>query len=299
MAMLAQSLSQERHWLRIAKPAALLLLLPLLLSPADCVTASKNAEKTSAPVSATEGSLYGSEADPTHASPDVSATMPNAAADPYTEARSRMVREQIEARGVKDARVLAAMREVPRHRFVPTDRAAAAYQDHPLAIGYRQTISQPYIVAAMTELAKLEPGSKVLEVGTGSGYQAAVIHQITGEVFSLEIVGELAKSAQETLALLGYDKAHVRHANGYLGWPEEAPFDAILVTAAPPEVPKALLDQLVEGGRLVVPVGTGAQTLEVHTRRGDRFTREAVFGVRFVPMVERARSGTGVGEEPQ
>ena len=148
----------------------------------------------------------------------------------------------------------------------------------------------------MSELAKLEPGAKVLEVGTGSGYQAAVIHEIAGEVFSLEIVGELAESARKTLTELGYDKAHVRHANGYLGWPEEAPFDAILVTAAPPEVPRALLEQLVEGGRLVLPVGSGMQMLEVHTRDGQRFTSESVFPVRFVPMVRRAREGTGVAE---
>ena len=208
-----------------------------------------------------------------------------------------MVRLQIEARGVKDTRLLEAMRSVPRHRFVPAERSADAYQDRPLPIGYRQTISQPYIVAAMTELARLEPGDKVLEVGTGSGYQAAIIHEIAGEVWSLEIVGELATEANATLRELGYEHAHVRHANGYLGWPEQAPFDAIIVTAAPPEVPSALLAQLKDGGRLVIPVGVGAQTLEVHTRTGDSFERQRSIGVRFVPMVERARSGTGVSPE--
>ena len=136
----------------------------------------------------------------------------------------------------------------------------------------------------------------MLEVGTGSGYQAAVIHQIVGEVWSLEIVGELAAEASTTLRELGYDHAHVRHANGYLGWPEHAPFDAILVTAAPPEVPSALLEQLKDGGRLVVPVGAGNQILEVHTRKGDGFQKERIFGVRFVPMLERARFGTGVAD---
>jgi protein-L-isoaspartate(D-aspartate) O-methyltransferase len=216
--------------------------------------------------------------------------------DAYVALRERMVEEQIEARGVRDARVLEAMRRVPRHRFVPDDRGADAYQDRPLPIGYRQTISQPYVVAAMTELARLEPGAKVLEVGTGSGYQAAIIHEIAGGVWSLEIVGELADEARTTLRALGYEQAHVRHANGYLGWPEQAPFDAIIVTAAPPEVPSALLEQLKDGGRLVIPVGVGAQTLEVYTRRGDDFEMQRSFGVRFVPMVERARSGTGVPE---
>lgn len=211
------------------------------------------------------------------------------------ELRAKMVGEQIEARGVRDPRVLAAMRQVARHRFVPPARVADAYQDRPLAIGFGQTISQPYVVAAMSELAELEPGSKVLEVGTGSGYQAAILHEIAGEVFSLEIVAELAERARLTLAAQGYSKAHVRHANGYLGWPEEAPFDAIVVTAAPAQVPRALLLQLKQGGRLVVPVGTGSQMLEVHTRTQDGFARETIFPVRFVPMIDRPLPGTGIG----
>ena len=203
----------------------------------------------------------------------------------HEQLRLEMVRSQITARGVSNQRVLAAMRQVPRHEFVPPRLRDHAYEDRPLPIGFSQTISQPYIVAAMTELAELREGSRVLEIGTGSGYQAAVIHELAGEVYSIEIIEELAQLAAQTLRRLGYDSAHLRHGDGYRGWPEAAPFDAIVVTAAPPEVPSALLDQLAVGGHLVVPVGEFYQQLERHTRTAEGIKEEVIFGVRFVPMV--------------
>ena len=204
--------------------------------------------------------------------------------DPSSAARERMVTEQIAARGVTDARVLAAMRKVPRHEFVPADVRARAYEDAPLAIGNDQTISQPYIVAIMTELAKLGPRSRVLEVGTGSGYQAAVLAEVAGEVYTIEILAPLARRAGETLVRLGYGAVHVRHGDGYQGWPEAAPFDAIVVTAAAAKVPPALLKQLADGGCLVMPVGDRDQRLEVHRRTGDRIEVKTIFPVRFVPL---------------
>jgi protein-L-isoaspartate(D-aspartate) O-methyltransferase len=212
-----------------------------------------------------------------------------AMADEYQRRRLAMVERQIEARGVTDARVLEAMRRVPRHEFVPESVRGAAYEDRPLPIGHSQTISQPFIVASMTELARIEPGSHVLEVGTGSGYQAAVVHEIAGSVYTIEIVEALARRASETLARLGYTAAEVRHGDGFRGWPEEAPFDAIIVTAAPKEVPPPLLDQLVVGGRLVIPVGDWYQELEVHTKTREGVTVERVYPVRFVPMTGEAR----------
>ncbi|RMG94416.1 MAG: protein-L-isoaspartate(D-aspartate) O-methyltransferase [Deltaproteobacteria bacterium] len=205
--------------------------------------------------------------------------------------RDRMVAEQIEARGVTDPRVLAAMAKVPRHLFVPDAYQAEAYQDHPLPIGHGVTISQPYIVALMTELAEVRPGDKVLEIGTGSGYQAAVLAELGAEVYSIEVIEPLARRAKERLAKLGYDRVHVRHGDGYRGWPEAAPFDAVVVTAAPPEVPEALREQLADGGRLVIPVGSRYQELKVITRRGNRFDERTVIPVRFVPMVHGTDSG--------
>jgi protein-L-isoaspartate(D-aspartate) O-methyltransferase len=207
-----------------------------------------------------------------------------AMADEYKSLRLAMVERQIEARGIADARVLAAMRRVPRHEFVPESWHDAAYEDRPLPIGHSQTISQPFIVAAMTELARISPGSRVLEVGTGSGYQAAVVHEVAGSVYTIEIIEPLVERASKTLGRLGYTAAQVRHGDGYRGWPEEAPFDAIIVTAAPVEVPQPLLDQLVMGGRLVIPVGDWYQQLEVHTKTPDGIAVERVFPVRFVPM---------------
>jgi len=183
---------------------------------------------------------------------------------------------------------------VPRHRFVPAPFTEHAYEDTPLPIGHDQTISQPYIVAVMTELLQIGPESRVLEIGTGSGYQAAVLAEIAAAVFSIEIVPELGRDAQALLAELGYDNVTVRVGDGYRGWPGETPFDGIIVTAAPSRVPQPLLDQLAVGGRLVIPVGGLFQQLEVYTRReGDtpstaRYDREVVFGVRFVPMTGEA-----------
>jgi protein-L-isoaspartate(D-aspartate) O-methyltransferase len=203
----------------------------------------------------------------------------------YAEARARMVREQLEARGVRDERVLAAMGRVPRHELVPAERRAHAYDDCPLPIGYGQTISQPYVVAAMSEAVLLTKGEKVLEVGTGSGYQAAVLAELGAEVYTIELEEALAKRAAADLARLGYENVHVRQGNGYQGWPEEAPFDAIVVTAAPDHVPQPLLDQLAEGGHMVIPVGTSIQELLLLSKdeKGE-IRRKSLFGVRFVPM---------------
>jgi protein-L-isoaspartate(D-aspartate) O-methyltransferase len=204
-------------------------------------------------------------------------------------ARVDMVARQIAARGVRDERVLAAMRKVPRHEFIPPGTRDLAYTDRPLPIEHQQTISQPYIVALMTELANVGRDSKVLEIGTGSGYQAAVLAEIAGEVYSIEIVAALAASAEATLHRLGYADVHVRHGDGYQGWPEHAPFDAILVTAAPPRVPEPLRQQLAIGGRLIVPVGTRHQELRVIERTPDGFSERSVLPVRFVPMTGEAQ----------
>jgi protein-L-isoaspartate(D-aspartate) O-methyltransferase len=209
--------------------------------------------------------------------------------DDFATARDRMVRDQIEARGVKDPRTLAALRKVERHRFVPSEMVPLAYSDHALPIGEDQTISQPYIVAVMTEAVALHGGEKVLEVGTGSGYQAAVLAEMGARVYTMEIVPALARQARDRLARLGYRSVHVREGNGWAGWPEEAPFDAIVVTAAPPTVPEALKAQLADGGRLVIPVGDEDQELLVLTRRGARFEERHLFPVRFVPMVNGPR----------
>jgi protein-L-isoaspartate(D-aspartate) O-methyltransferase len=204
-------------------------------------------------------------------------------------ARRRMVATQLEARGVRDPRVLEAMRAVERHRFVPAPLRDQAYQDRPLPIGHGQTISQPYIVALMTEAARVGPGARVLEIGTGSGYQAAVLSLLAGEVASIEIVEPLAQEAADRLAALGYRNVTVRAGDGYRGWPERAPFDAILVTAAPPEIPQPLLDQLAVGGRLVAPVGERDQELVVVTRTAAGLGRRRLLPVRFVPMTGEAQ----------
>jgi protein-L-isoaspartate(D-aspartate) O-methyltransferase len=203
----------------------------------------------------------------------------------FRAARADMVRSQIEARGVHDARVLEAMRSVPRHRFVPEYLAHAAYDDGPLPIGHGQTISQPYIVAVMTELLAPGPDDVVLDVGTGSGYQAAVLGRLARRVHSVEIVPELAAEARARLAALGYANVEVITGDGWAGLPAQAPFDGILVAAAPPEVPQALLDQLREGARLVIPVGEEQQDLRVYERTAEGFEQRTLFGVRFVPLV--------------
>ena len=201
-----------------------------------------------------------------------------------------MVARQIEARGVTDDAVLRAMRTVPRHRFVPDEVAPQAYDDRPLPIGLQQTISQPYIVAFMTEAAEIEPDDRVLEIGTGSGYQAAVLAEIVGEVWSIEILAPLAERAREALRVSGYDRVHVRVGDGYRGWPELAPFDAILVTAAPDHVPQPLVDQLAVGGRLVLPVGDTWQEIVRIRRTEGGEERESLLPVRFVPMTGEAEA---------
>jgi len=214
-----------------------------------------------------------------------------AAADGFKARREAMVAGQIKARGIDDPRVLNAMREVQRHEFVPEKLRSEAYDDHPLSIGLGQTISQPYIVAYMTQVLELKPGDKVLEAGTGSGYQAAVLSRMTDKVFSVEIICELERAARATLDRLGYSSVRTRCADGYNGWPEEAPFDAIMVTAAPEQVPQPLLDQLKPGGKLVMPIGPAfAQELILVRRTGSGFKRETLLSVAFVPMTGEVRS---------
>jgi len=206
----------------------------------------------------------------------------------YAQRRERMVAEQLASgrhgMAIRDPLVLAAMRRVPRHAFVLPGFELLAYGDHPLPIAHEQTISQPFIVALMTELAAITPGERVLEIGTGSGYQAAVLAEITEHVYSIEILEPLARSAQETLQQLGY-AVHVRAGDGYLGWPDAAPFDAILVTAAAPRVPEPLVEQLADEGRLVIPLGEQWQELYVFHNTAGGVVQEAVIPVRFVPMV--------------
>ena len=211
--------------------------------------------------------------------------------DAFATDRARMVANQIASRDVKDARVLAAMREVPRHRFVPEALQRQAYEDRPLPIGHDQTISQPYIVALMTALARPGPGDRALEVGTGSGYQAAVLSRLVSHVYTIELVDALARSAEQHLKELGYTNVTTRAGDGYAGWPEMAPFDIILVTAAPDHVPAPLLEQLKAGGRMVVPVGPVAdvQELQLIEKDSEGRTRSTrVAPVRFVPLL-RAR----------
>jgi len=197
-----------------------------------------------------------------------------------------MVETQITPRGIADPAVLRAMERVPRHRFVPAEYRGQAYADHPLPIGYGQTISQPYIVALMTELLRLDPEARVLEIGTGCGYQSAVLAEIVAEVYTVEIVPQLAEEAGRRLAELGYTTVHCRQGDGYDGWPEYAPYNGIIVTAAAPEVPPPLVEQLAEGGRLVIPVGTylGYQDLWLLERRKGKVDRTNCGGVLFVPL---------------
>lgn len=213
--------------------------------------------------------------------------MPLAQTDKWQPLRERMVETQIRARGVQSPAVLKAMTRVPRHLFVPADVQPFAYEDRPLPIGLAQTISQPYIVAYMTEALQLEAGHKVLEIGTGSGYQAAVLAEIVKQIYTIEIIPDLATRARTTLAQAGYRNIEVRGGNGYRGWPEHAPFDRIIVTAAPPEIPQALVDQLGAGGIMVVPVGTAQQEMVIITKTPAGVTEKRTIPVRFVPMVGR------------
>jgi protein-L-isoaspartate(D-aspartate) O-methyltransferase len=204
-----------------------------------------------------------------------------AATQDFAAERARMVAEQIEARGISNPRVLAAMRKVPREEFVPVELRPLAHADRPLPIGEGQTISQPYVVALMSELAGLRPGSRVLEIGTGSGYQAAVLAEMGAEVWSIEILASLARSSAERLKRLGYRSVRVRQGDGYRGWPDQAPFDAIIVTAEPPAIPPALKEQLGAAGRLVLPLRS---ELLVVTRTPQGFATRSVVPVAFVPM---------------
>jgi protein-L-isoaspartate(D-aspartate) O-methyltransferase len=204
-----------------------------------------------------------------------------------------MVEAQIRRRGVTDQQVLGAMERVPRHEFVPDRLRDQAYGDFPLPIGYGQTISQPYIVALMTELLALESTDRVLEIGTGSGYQAAILAEVVAEVYTVEIVKPLATEAADRLARLGYANVHVLHADGYYGWKEHAPYDAIVVTCAPEHIPEPLVQQLKDGGRLVLPVGEpgGYQTLWQVIRQGSETKKRDVTGVLFVPLTGRHEDG--------
>jgi protein-L-isoaspartate(D-aspartate) O-methyltransferase len=218
--------------------------------------------------------------------------------DGDADRRARMVETQIVARGVRDPRVLAAMRKVPRHLFVDAAQRAEAYEDHPLPIPGNQTISQPYIVALMTELLELKPTSRVLEIGTGSGYQSAVLAELAKEVYTIEIVPELASLAAKRLTELAYGNVRTREGDGYRGWPEEAPFDAVIVTAAPERIPQPLLDQLAPGGVMVIPVGGFFQELKVFRKSVDgRVTERDILPVRFVPMTGEVEKTPTVPED--
>ncbi|MEY2493308.1 MAG: protein-L-isoaspartate(D-aspartate) O-methyltransferase [Verrucomicrobiota bacterium] len=207
----------------------------------------------------------------------------------FAAQRELMVKEQIVMRGVIEERVLAAMRKVPREEFVPEEFRAASYDDRPLPIGYDQTISQPYIVAFMTEELRPQPTDRVLEIGTGSGYQAAILAELVAEVYSIEIIEPLAKTAEATLRRLGYKNVHVKAGDGYKGWPEHAPFDCVIVTCAPDHVPKPLVEQLKEAGRMIIPVGPpGNQDLYLLEKEKGELRQRAVSPVRFVPMTGEA-----------
>ncbi|MGD0199832.1 MAG: protein-L-isoaspartate(D-aspartate) O-methyltransferase [Bryobacteraceae bacterium] len=208
--------------------------------------------------------------------------------DAWAREREAMVRTQVQDRGVRNPDVLRVLGQVPRHLFIPEALRDQAYEDHPVPIGYGQTISQPYIVGLMTELLEPARTHRVLEIGTGSGYQAAVLSRLVGHVYTIEIVPELARSAEEKLKQLGYENISVRLGDGYLGWPQEAPFDRIILTAAPPEIPRALLDQLRPGGRLVAPEGStvwGQELVVVEKTAAGKLKKRAVLPVAFVPLV--------------
>lgn len=216
---------------------------------------------------------------------------PQGTIDSYLKARLEMVGTQLQRRGIKNSDVLRVMQRVPRERFVPESARAHAYEDRAFSIGYQATISQPYIVALMTELLDVKPSHKVLEIGTGSGYQAAILNELVREVYSIEIVPELATRARNVLQELGFNKVKVRAGDGYLGWPEEAPFDRIIVTAAPPTIPQALVDQLAPGGCLVAPEGDSPNNQKLVVLSKDsqgRVSRNVSIPVMFVPMVPKA-----------
>jgi protein-L-isoaspartate(D-aspartate) O-methyltransferase len=244
-----------------------------------------------APAVATDQGLS-SDGSPTPDDGTVVEGAPSLEGEAFADARLRMVDQDIAGLGISDQAVLAAMDAVPRHRFVPAQYQSQAYENHPLPIGYGQTISQPFVVALMTEAVALEGDDVVLEVGAGSGYQAAVLAQVAGEVYTIEIIEALAQRAEATLRDLGYDNVSVRHADGYFGWEEHAPYDAIVVTAAPDHIPQPLVDQLKIGGRMIIPVGPvgGFQTLWLVTKVGEEEVRsEDLGGVMFVPLTREER----------
>lgn len=217
------------------------------------------------------------------------AASPAPTSDPdsqYDNARRRMVERDLRGRDLTDEKVLAAMARIPRHRFVPEQHRSQAYEDRPLPIGFGQTISQPYMVAVMTQLLELKPGEKVLEIGTGSGYQAAVLAEITPHVYSVEIIEQLAERARDVLQDLGYEQVKTTVGDGYFGWEEHAPYDAIIVTCAPDHIPQPLVSQLRDGGRMVIPIGPPGlyQSLWKIERKGDQIVSKNVMGVAFVPM---------------
>jgi len=211
----------------------------------------------------------------------------------YAKLRESMVREQLQARDVKDARVLAAMRKVPRHKFVPKNLADSAYEDYPLPLTLGQTISQPYIVGYMTQALQLRGGERVLEIGTGSGYQAAILAELAAEVYTIEILPELASQARSTLDALGYKNIRIRSGDGYAGWPEAAPFDRIIVTAAPDHIPQPLIDQLKPGGKMIIPVGSVTQELVLVEKNERGISRRSTIPVIFVPMTGQAQRKKG------
>lgn len=206
----------------------------------------------------------------------------------YAAARSRMISDQIRARGVRDQRVLDAMDRVPRHLFVPATERHEAYEDHPVPIGFGQTISQPYIVGFMTEALRVEPSHRVLEIGAGSGYQTAVLAELGATVYAVEVIDALAERARHLLEELHYPNVHLRAGDGYAGWPEHAPYDRIIAAAAPDEIPRAFIEQLVDGGILAIPLGVFNQELRVIRRLGEKLETIGTMPVRFVPMIRKA-----------
>jgi len=259
----------------------LILLLVLTLSVSACAPQPDVLELT--PPLERSAVL---DSTPTPVPSSTSVSVPAPTSDAMANRRQRMVEKQMRARDITDERVLAAMGSVPRHEFVLPEMLDQAYNDHPLPIGYGQTISQPYIVALMTQMMGLDAGDSVLEIGTGSGYQAAVLAELTEHVYTIEIIPELAERARTDLDRLGYDYVMSKQADGYWGWEEYAPFDAIIVTAAPDHIPQPLLQQLADGGHMVIPVGPpgGYQSLWVISREGDEFHNFNWGGVRFVPF---------------